>query len=75
MPAPLHTLLTEQADDWDLRLIVRTAPAFAIISATGAINGRQVSVCALELTFIGGSMGCVVGEKIALSLPPPASAA
>ena len=31
MPAPLHALLTGQEDDWDRRLIVRNAPAFAII--------------------------------------------
>jgi len=36
----------------------------AVISATGTIGGRKVSVCVLELAFIGGSMGCVVGEKI-----------
>ena len=31
MPAPLHALLTGEEDDWDRRLIVRNAPAFAII--------------------------------------------
>ncbi|MGJ5820517.1 acetyl-CoA carboxylase, carboxyltransferase subunit beta [Paludibaculum fermentans] len=36
----------------------------AVISATGKIQGRQVHVCAMELKFIGGSMGSVVGEKI-----------
>jgi acetyl-CoA carboxylase carboxyl transferase subunit beta len=36
----------------------------AIISATGTIHGRKVNVCVLELKFIGGSMGAVVGEKI-----------
>ncbi|HHH29410.1 MAG TPA: acetyl-CoA carboxylase carboxyltransferase subunit beta [Polyangiaceae bacterium] len=36
----------------------------AVISATGTIGGRKVNVCVLELAFIGGSMGCVVGEKI-----------
>ena len=46
----------------------RTELQDAIISATGAINGRNVSVCALELAFIGGSMGCVVGEKIARAI-------
>jgi acetyl-CoA carboxylase carboxyl transferase subunit beta len=29
------------------------------------LNGRPVQICALELKFIGGSMGAVVGEKIA----------
>lgn len=36
----------------------------AIISAGGNLNGRRVHICALELRFIGGSMGAVVGEKI-----------
>jgi hypothetical protein len=31
MPAPLHLLLTGSADDWDRRVVVRNAPAFAII--------------------------------------------
>ncbi|MDT8857138.1 glutamine amidotransferase [Paracoccaceae bacterium Fryx2] len=31
MPAPLHVLLTGQAQDWDRRLVVRNAPAFAIL--------------------------------------------
>ena len=36
----------------------------AIVSATGTLNGRPVNVCVLELKFIGGSMGAVMGEKI-----------
>ena len=31
LPAPLHALLTGQDDDWDRRLLVQNAPAFAII--------------------------------------------
>ena len=31
LPAPLHLLLTGQETDWDRRLIVRNAPAFAIL--------------------------------------------
>ncbi len=31
LPAPLHLLMTGQEDDWDRRLIVRNAPAFAIL--------------------------------------------
>ncbi|MXQ08776.1 hypothetical protein GQ651_13040 [Alphaproteobacteria bacterium GH1-50] len=31
VPAPVHTLLTGEDGDWDRRLIVRNAPAFAII--------------------------------------------
>jgi acetyl-CoA carboxylase carboxyl transferase subunit beta len=36
----------------------------ALISATGTLEGRRVSICAMEPRFIGGSMGAVVGEKI-----------
>jgi len=36
----------------------------AIISARGRLNGRAVIICALEYSFIGGSMGAVVGESI-----------
>ena len=36
----------------------------AIISAAGNLHGRRVHICALELKFIGGSMGSVVGEVI-----------
>lgn len=31
LPAPLHVLLTGQETDWDRRLIVKNAPAFAIL--------------------------------------------
>jgi len=36
----------------------------ALIAASGTIEGRPVEVCVMELKFIGGSMGAVVGEKI-----------
>ena len=37
----------------------------AVITATGAIEGLPVQIAAMEYGFIGGSMGVVVGEKIA----------
>jgi acetyl-CoA carboxylase carboxyl transferase subunit beta len=36
----------------------------AIINASGTLNGRPVLVSAMEYSFIGGSMGAVVGESI-----------
>jgi acetyl-CoA carboxylase carboxyl transferase subunit beta len=36
----------------------------AIINGRGKLNGRQVIVSAMEYSFIGGSMGAVVGEAI-----------
>ena len=41
-----------------------TGMADALISGQGTLEGRAVQVCAMELKFIGGSMGAVVGEKI-----------
>lgn len=36
----------------------------ALLSASGELDGRKVNICSMELKFIGGSMGAVVGEKI-----------
>ena len=37
----------------------------AILTAEGKMNGRDVICCSMEFGFIGGSMGAVVGEKVA----------
>ncbi len=37
----------------------------AIVNAVGKINGLDIVVSAMEYSFIGGSMGAVVGETIA----------
>ena len=36
----------------------------AVVSGRGTIDTCRVNICALELKFIGGSMGSVMGEKI-----------
>jgi acetyl-CoA carboxylase carboxyl transferase subunit beta len=36
----------------------------ALRTAVGKLHGRFVVVCCMDFSFIGGSMGCVVGEKI-----------
>jgi acetyl-CoA carboxylase carboxyl transferase subunit beta len=36
----------------------------AVINARGKLNGRDVIISAMEYSFIGGSMGAVVGEVI-----------
>ncbi|HUO30845.1 MAG TPA: acetyl-CoA carboxylase, carboxyltransferase subunit beta [Bryobacteraceae bacterium] len=41
-----------------------TSLSDALISAAGKIMDRPVHICAMEPRFIGGSMGCVVGEMI-----------
>jgi acetyl-CoA carboxylase carboxyl transferase subunit beta len=40
----------------------------AIGVATGKIKGRGLTICAMDFTFIGGSMGSVVGEKISRAI-------
>ena len=40
----------------------------AVLSGTGAIGGRQVALAALDFRFIGGSMGSVVGERVARTI-------
>ena len=40
----------------------------AILTAEGQLNGRPVICCSMEFGFIGGSMGAVVGEKVARAI-------
>ena len=40
----------------------------AILTAEGTLNGRGVICCSMEFGFIGGSMGAVVGEKVARAI-------
>jgi acetyl-CoA carboxylase carboxyl transferase subunit beta len=44
--------------------IAATGMKDAVICATGRIDGIETSAAAMEYSFIGGSMGVVVGEKI-----------
>jgi acetyl-CoA carboxylase carboxyl transferase subunit beta len=41
-----------------------TGESEAVVNATGRLGGGPVVVAAMEYSFIGGSMGSVVGEKI-----------
>jgi acetyl-CoA carboxylase carboxyl transferase subunit beta len=45
----------------------RTGQAEALLCGTGAIQGREIVLAVLDFSFMGGSMGEVVGEKIALA--------
>ena len=40
----------------------------ALITGEGMLDGKPLMVCAMEFRFIGGSMGGVVGEKIARAI-------
>lgn len=40
----------------------------AVRSAAGKMNGRDIVISCMDFSFIGGSMGSVVGEKIARAI-------
>jgi acetyl-CoA carboxylase carboxyl transferase subunit beta len=43
----------------------RVGKGDAVLCAEGKLDGMSVVICAMEYAFMGGSMGSVVGEKIA----------
>ena len=45
----------------------RTGLDEAAVTGTAKVNGKQITVIALDFGFLGGSMGLIVGEKIALA--------
>ena len=40
----------------------------ALATAAGKVEGNELVICCMDFTFIGGSMGSVVGEKISLAI-------
>src|SRR5690348_12477715 len=46
----------------------RSGAQEAAIYGTGTIGGYPIVICALDFIFMGGSMGSVVGEKIARAI-------
>lgn len=82
LPAPLHMLLTGQPGDWDRRLVVENAPAFAILGEEVTLTLRVDDQGAAPLTqtvpltvVINGEaplrVPVPVGEDIALPLTLP----
>jgi acetyl-CoA carboxylase carboxyl transferase subunit beta len=49
------------------RTVARLGQKEALLCGTGEILGRRVVLAVLDFKFMGGSMGEIVGEKIALS--------
>jgi acetyl-CoA carboxylase carboxyl transferase subunit beta len=62
---PLHFADTKLYRDRLKATIQSTGLKDAVIVATGRLSGLDVVIAAMEYSFIGGSMGVVVGEKIA----------
>jgi hypothetical protein len=66
LPAPLHVLLTGEESDWDRRLVVKNAPAFAIL-------GEEVSLT-LRIDDTGAvpaDVGAEAELTIAMDAEPP----
>ncbi len=84
MPAPLHTLLTGLESDWDRRLLVTNAPAFAIlgepvtltlrIEDQGAVPADLGGSAELQIAVDGGapeSFRVPVGQDLELPVTLP----
>jgi acetyl-CoA carboxylase carboxyl transferase subunit beta len=46
----------------------RVGTGDAVLCAEGKLDGMPVVICAMEYSFMGGSMGSVVGEKITIAV-------
>ena len=83
LPAPMHLLQTGRAQDWDRRLIVRNAPAFAIIGEPVTLTLRVedsgavpsgASTAPLEVSVDGGAsqqFNIPIGVDVELPLTLP----
>jgi len=64
---PLDPLKFKDLKKYSVRLQEnqkKTSLPDAVITAKGKIDGLDVIISAMEFTFMGGSMGSVVGEKV-----------
>ena len=61
---PLRFVDTKSYSDRLKAMQKKTGVLDAIITAQGEIGGHAAIICAMELEFVGGSLGAVVGEKI-----------
>ena len=65
---PLEFSDTKKYTDRLTDTIRKTNLNDALRSAYGKVNGHELVVCCMDFSFIGGSMGSVVGEKIARAI-------
>ncbi len=65
---PLDFTDTKKYTDRLTDTIKKTGLKDALRSAYGQVNGNDLVICCMDFSFIGGSMGSVVGEKIARSI-------
>ena len=72
LPAPLQILLTGEEADWDRRLVVANAPAFAIIGEEFSLTLRVEDVGAVPAT-VGGDVALTISidaeEPVTYTVP------
>jgi acetyl-CoA carboxylase carboxyl transferase subunit beta len=62
---PLHFEDTKKYADRLKDVMAKTNLKDAVRTGVGKSKGKELVVCCMDFAFIGGSMGAVVGEKIA----------
>ncbi len=65
---PLEFTDTKKYDERIVATIKKSGLNDAIKTGTGKIGGKKVAFACMDFSFIGGSMGSVVGEKIARAI-------
>lgn len=65
---PLEFRDTKKYRDRIRESVRRTGLNDAVRTGTGKINGMEVVIAVMDFGFIGGSMGSVVGEKVARAI-------
>ena len=67
-PDPLKFKDTKKYKERMRATIKKNATNDAIITGSGEIEGIAIEICVFDFSFMGGSMGSVVGEKITRSI-------
>jgi acetyl-CoA carboxylase carboxyl transferase subunit beta len=62
---PLHFVDTKKYADRLKDVMEKTQLKDAVRTGVGKSKGKELVICCMDFAFIGGSMGAVVGEKIA----------
>ncbi len=65
---PLHFIDSKPYSERLVESQAKTGLKDALRSAHGKMDGRDIVIACMDFNFIGGSMGSVVGEKIARSI-------
>ena len=65
---PLNFTDTKKYSDRIIDSQKKTGLNDALTTGAGKVNGNDLVICCMEFSFIGGSMGAVVGEKISLAI-------